>query len=97
MDIFNDDPVEMFLTDSEISDPKEEEEFFKSEEWINRASLAEITKEATQAVAQADEHVKIGEKHNKLATNKIWQAKGLVAILKLQTELERRFEAQKDS
>ena len=97
MEGFNDDPVKMFLTDAEISDPKEEEEFFESPEWLYRQSLDEVSLAAERAIIEAGEHIKKGEDQQELATNKIWQAKRLVAMLKLQEELEKRYEARKDS
>lgn len=91
------DPVGMFLTDAEISDPIEEAGFFSSDEWLNRESLDSIALRAEEAIAQTDEHINMAEEHQKLAAESIFAGKALVAILKLQTELEQRFEAQKDN
>jgi hypothetical protein len=91
------DPVRMFLTDAEIGDPKEEAEFFSSEAWANRPSLAEITLKAEEAIAQSDEHINMAEEHQDLAAEAIFAGKALVSMLRLQTELERRYEAQKEN
>lgn len=91
------DPVRMFLTDEEISDPVEERQFFSSEKWLNRLSLQALGKEFDAFTVQADIHSEKAEIEINLARDATYAAKALLAILKLQTELERRFNVSRDN